>query len=177
MSNKDTERELSFTEAELDAVKGALNAALTNPYNAVEVERALYSARDKVTEARKHDFPMKKGTKQEMVPVLDTEEKLVEYASKFMHRPVSMAELRFEPFTLECVKLLCGRDALQDWSDKIKTLAHAQKEQNDGESFNLDMFETMTDLLAEKTFPTNLGIVDGVAADVINAWKAKQATK
>lgn len=109
--------------------------------------------------------------------VLDTEAKLLDYASRFMHRPVTMDELRFEPFTLDCVKLLCGRDALRDWSDKIKTLAHAQKEQNDKESFNLDMFETMTDLLAEKTFPTNLGIVDGVAADVINAWKAKQATK
>ena len=170
MSNKDTERELSFTEAELDAVKGALNAALTNPYNAVEVERALYSARDKVTEARRHDFPMKKETKQEMVPVLDTEEKLVEYASKFMHRPVSMAELRFEPFTLECVKLLCGRDALQDVIDKMKALV----DKNENEHPELNMLETMADFLGENALPTSLGIVDGVAADVINAWKAKQ---
>lgn len=170
MNNKDTERELSFTEAELDAVKGALNAALTNPYNAVEAERALYSARDKVTEARKHDFPMKKETKQEMVPVLDTEEKLVEYASKFMHRPVSMAELRFEPFTLECVKLLCGRDALQDVITKMKALV----DKHENEHPELSMLETLSDFLGEKSFPTSLGIVDGVAADVINAWRAKQ---
>lgn len=169
-NNKDTERELSFTEAELDAVKGALNAALTNPYNAVEVERALYSARDKVTEARKHDFPMKKRTKQEMVPVLDTEEKLVEYASKFMHRPVSMAELRFEPFTLECVKLLCGRDALQDVITKMKELV----DKNENEHPELSMLETLADFLGENALPTSLGIVDGVAADVINAWRAKQ---
>lgn len=32
----------------------------------------------------------------------------------------------------------------------------------------------MADFLGENALPTNLGIVDGVAADVINAWRAKQ---
>ena len=46
-------RTVSFTYKELEAIKTALNYALTNPYNPLDVERALYSARDKATDALK----------------------------------------------------------------------------------------------------------------------------
>ena len=113
----------------------------------------------------------KKHTRRPVV--LDTESKLLDYASRFMHRPVTMDELRFEPFTLECVKLLCGRDALQDAIDKMKALV----DKNENEHLELSMLETLSDFLGENALLTSRGIVDGVAADVINAWKAKQATK
>ena len=108
--------------------------------------------------------------------VLDTEAKLLDYASKFMHRPVTMAELRFEPFSIDCVKLLCGRDAMQELNQKIRGMVNQFESDENKSSLDLNVLESMTDFLSEKTFPTSLGIVDGVAADVINAWKAKQTS-
>lgn len=99
---------------------------------------------------------MKTKTKKETVPVLDTEEKLVEYASKFMHRPVCMDELSFKPLTLETVTLICAGKAE-------------------------DFMQSMQNMLSGKAYkrieeytPTYMGEVDGVAADVILAWRAEQ---
>jgi hypothetical protein len=96
---------------------------------------------------------MKTKTKKEMVPVLDTEEKLVEYASKFMHRPVSMEELSFKPLTLETVTLICAGKT----EDFMKSMQNM---------FNGNAFKRI-----EEYTPTYMGEVDGVAADVIIAWR------
>lgn len=96
---------------------------------------------------------MKTKTKKETVPVLDTEEKLVEYASKFMHRPVSMEELSFKPLTLETVTLICAGKT----EDFMKSMQNM---------FSGNAFKRI-----EEYTPTYMGEVDGVAADVIIAWR------
>ena len=42
---------VSFTDAELHAIKTALGYLLTNPYNALQLERTLWACREKITAA------------------------------------------------------------------------------------------------------------------------------
>lgn len=95
-------------------------------------------------------------TKNETPPVLDTEEKLLAYATKFMHRPVTMDQLSFKPETLETVTLICSGNT-EDLQKNVQRMFF-------GNAFNR----------VEEYTPTYMGEVDGVAADVILAWRAKQ---
>ena len=48
---------VSLTYKEMEVIKTALNYALTNPYNPLDGERALYSARDKMADTLKNANP------------------------------------------------------------------------------------------------------------------------
>ncbi|MBR5186403.1 MAG: hypothetical protein IKW19_08910 [Akkermansia sp.] len=48
---------VTLTCKEMQVIKTALNFALTNPYNSLDVERTIYSARDKMADTLKNANP------------------------------------------------------------------------------------------------------------------------
>ncbi|MBR5887963.1 MAG: hypothetical protein IKZ07_07125 [Akkermansia sp.] len=88
------------------------------------------------------------------LPILNTAELLEQYASAVLHRRVSVHELHWQPCDLESVRLYVGRR----WEDTFAdALAHMNGDQ--------EAMRKYQELMQHR--PVDLGLVNGIAADVI----------
>lgn len=98
-------------------------------------------------------------------PVLDTEEKLVAYATAVLHQPADINLIRFEPHSLEAVTLWHGHTLAESNAElhELMIRMKAAEEANDKEAILNAIKPMMTPRLA-----INLGLVNGIAADTLN---------
>lgn len=97
-------------------------------------------------------------------PVLDTKEKLIAYAKAWLHTPVDLTKLHFEPHSLETVRLIYGTSHEEAVCKAIDLMIEASS-RKEWDSSPPQKAIKLTDFPGKHA---ELGIVNGIAAEVIN---------
>lgn len=110
------------------------------------------------TESVKQKFPWEKDAAG--LPVLDSKEKLEAYVRAWLHRPVDWSKLDFTPVSLESVELSYGTppDVMLQRAMRAMDVCVT----------SMPLRDAFNDLVEKHV---KLGVVNGVAADVLNSMR------
>ena len=106
----------------------------------------------------------------ENLPILDTPQKLTDYASAVLHEPANPRYINFTPHSLEAVELYYGLSRHQEIKRFKETMKHLSTPQPHA---CLPSADDIADMM--NTPPTiSLGLVNGIAAETIKSIRQAQ---